>query len=170
MLLLGVLVALALGLALLVAAGAGMSRGDQRQRDAEDDLLSIGEQYRQAIDAYSRAVPGVRQWPTKLEDLVNDTRFPKPRHHLRKLFRDPIAPDRDWGIVYLGLSITGVYSQADGVPFRLTGFGPGQDGFANAGSYRDWQFVVSTASNAAAGGNSPYTELPRVVPRVPGAR
>lgn len=155
MMLLGVLVALTV--VTLVTASAGMSMADATRRANEEELLFVGEQYRQAIDSYWRNSPtGVRQWPTKLEDLVEDKRFPQPRRHLRKLFRDPMAPKQDWGTVNLGLAIVGVYSRADGQPFRKVGFDESQSKFADARRYADWEFSAAAALPSGPGlGNLP---------------
>lgn len=160
--LLGVLVMLAV----LAGLGAeiGMRWADERQRADEEELLFVGEQYRQAIESYWRSSPGgVRQWPTSLEDLLADNRFPMPRRHLRKLFRDPVAPDQPWGLVQLGSGIVGVHSQSDAEPFRRSGFGPRQARFAEAQRYADWKFT-------AVAGTGPTANPPAVMPPPPPAR
>ncbi len=138
--LLGVLVALAV--VALLAVEFGQRAGDRRQRDAEEELLDAGREMRQAIESYWRASPGgVRTLPTRLEDLLLDPRFAQPQRHLRRLLRDPLPPHRPWGVIRQGRGIVGVYSQADGTPFRRTGFGPAEAGFDTARSYADWRFV-----------------------------
>lgn len=156
MLLLGTLVMLAV----IAATGVhvGMGFGQERARADEEELLFVGEQYRQAIESYWRASPGgIRSWPTRLEDLLADTRFPQPRRHLRKLFRDPLAPDRDWGLVTLGTGIVGVYSRADGEPWRRSGFPQRQSRFAEARSYEDWKFTAVVGLDAVPHGGKPGT-------------
>jgi type II secretory pathway pseudopilin PulG len=139
--LIGLLVALT-----LVAMGAvvvAQRLVDKRQREAEADLLWVGQAYRQAIESYWRQSPGVvRALPTQLEDLLQDSRFPQPRRHLRKLYGDPLAPDQPWGVVRQGNAVIGVYSKAAGEPFRQDGFDEVNVGFAAARSYADWRFVA----------------------------
>lgn len=138
--LVGVMVALAL--AALGASFVGQRLYDSRMRDAEEDLLWVGEQYRLAIESYWRNSPGgLRTLPTNLEDLVRDPRFPQVRRHLRKLYPDPTAPQRPWGLVRQGNGLTGVHSQSEGEPFRKTGFSDKQLGFDTAKTFAEWQFV-----------------------------
>jgi type II secretory pathway pseudopilin PulG len=140
--LIGVLIVLAL--AALGAVEAGQRLVDSRQRDTEEELLFVGEQYRQAILSYWRQGPGgAHSWPMQLEDLVEDRRFPQPRRHLRKLYADPMAPQTPWAVVRSGNGVIGVYSQAGGVPFRQTGFAEIQKGFDNAQRYSEWRFTVA---------------------------
>ena len=157
--LLGVLVML--GVMAALSAEVGMRWADERQRADEEELLFVGEQYRQAIESYWRSTPGgVRQWPTRLEDLVADNRFPQPRRHLRKLFRDPLAPEQPWGLMQVGSAIVGVYSQSEATPFRQTGFSARQAKFAAAQNYSDWKF----AAVVSAGPVPPATASPATPP------
>lgn len=139
--LLGVLAVLTL--AALAAVHVGQRRAEQRQRDAEEELLFVGEQFRAAIEAYWRDSPArARALPRSLDDLLLDPRFPQPRRHLRRLYADPLEPGREWGLVRQGGAIAGVYSQAAGEPFRKVGFREAQAGFENALQYADWRFVA----------------------------
>lgn len=136
----GLLIVLALGGWALAAYT--QSAHAARQRDAELDLLWIGQQYRAAIESYYRATPGpIKQLPIRLDDLLQDPRFPAPVRHLRRIYRDPLAPDTPWGIIRLNGQIVGVYSQAPGEPFRRADFDPGLESFAGALSYADWRFI-----------------------------
>lgn len=139
-----ILLGLLIGLAMLgwLLAAYTQSAHAARQRDAELDLLWAGQQYRAAIESYYRATPGpIKQLPMRLEDLLQDPRFPAPLRHLRRLYADPIAPEQPWGIVRLNGQIVGVYSQAAGEPFRRADFDPGLESFAGALSYADWRFI-----------------------------
>lgn len=143
--LIGLLVVLTL--AAMGAVGAGQRLADRRQREAEAELLWVGQAYRRAIESYWRQSPGaVRVLPTRLEDLLQDSRFPQPRRHLRKLYGDPLAPGKEWGLVRQGSALVGVYSQAEGEPFRQAGFDEVDVGFAAARSYADWRFVAKLPS------------------------
>ena len=105
-------------------------------------LLDVGDQYRRAIESYWRSSPGtVRSLPTRLEDLVNDMRFPQPRRHLRKLYPDPVQPEVPWALVKRGNQIIGVSSQSDAAPLRRTGFPPGLEAFTGVGQYSGWRFL-----------------------------
>lgn len=70
------------------------------QREKEQELLFIGEQFRKAIMAYySNPVTGIQQYPEKLEDLLEDKRGPVPIRHLRKIYIDPITRTDEWGLI-----------------------------------------------------------------------
>lgn len=153
--LLAVLVALML--AALGVADHGQRRADERRRDAEEELLFVGEQFRTAIESYWRQSPGrARALPTRLSDLLEDRRFPQARRHLRKVFLDPLDPRQDWGLVRQGEAIVGVYSRAEGSPFRRSGFTELQlqAGFDSARSYAEWRFVARLPNPVAP---SPFT-------------
>jgi len=155
--LIGVLIVLAL--AALGAVQTGQRLIDARQRANEEELLFVGEQYREAIQSYWRASPrGVHSWPVQFDDLIEDRRFPETRRHIRKLFADPMSPQTPWGVVRQGNALIGVYSKASGMPFRQTGFSSLQKGFEDAQTYDAWRFVVSVrtgSSGASRPGISP---------------
>ena len=138
--LLGLLILLALaGWAL---AAYSQSAAAARQRDVELDLLWVGQQYRAAIESYYRSTPGpIKQLPTRLEDLLQDPRYPAPLRHLRRLYADPMAPDEPWGLIRLNGQIIGLYSQARGEPFRRVDFDTSLESFTGALSYADWRFI-----------------------------
>jgi type II secretory pathway pseudopilin PulG len=174
-LLVGVLVGLA-----LVALGSTLVAqrlSDQRQREKELELLFIGEQFRAAILSYWKETPGgAHSWPVRMEDLLEDRRFPSARRHLRRIYTDPISGSSTWGLVHQGAALVGVYSEAAGVPFRQVGFAPAQKGFEGATRYADWRFVaeppISSASAATATSPStkPAPTTPPVRPAPPGAK
>jgi type II secretory pathway pseudopilin PulG len=139
MLLIGVLVFIALSA--LTAVHAGPRWFDARQRAAEEELLFVGEQYRQAIESYWREAPNaVQKMPGSVDDLIADKRFPFPKRHLRKEFRDPLAPELALAEIREGDALLGVYSRAEGTPFRQAGFTGPQKSFNGAQSYAGWKF------------------------------
>ena len=164
LLLIGALVFLSL--AALTAVHTGQRWFDSRQRAAEEELLFIGEQYRQAIESYWREVPdSVHHLPTSIDDLLADKRFPFTRRHLRKAFRDPLAPDRPLVEIRDGPVLIGVRSGAPGTPFRQAGFDAALKQFNGAQSYADWKFVyVPPAAPAAPRARTPVVPPPRSAP------
>jgi type II secretory pathway pseudopilin PulG len=149
--LLGLLVLLALIGATIAQFGPAWA--DERRRQAEEELLFVGQQYRQALESYYNASPGrVKHLPTQLDELLRDRRFPQPVRHLRKAWADPLSPQTPWGLVRQGQQIVGVYSQAGGEPFRRSGFDPGLASFTGARSYGQWQFIFMPRNS------SPTTE------------
>lgn len=148
MLLLGVLVFIAVGGAALGMAAQRWH--DARQRQDEEELLYVGLQYKRAIESYVRSSrAGTRQWPTRLEDLLLDPRYPQVVRHLRRLHPDPMAPDRPWGLIRQGPWIVGVYSQSRGAPFRKANFDRSLRNFELAQEHSDWKFVAAGASPPA---------------------
>lgn len=124
----------------LLLAGAGEVWHTTAQREKEVELLFIGSQFRQAIGSYYAASPdALKQYPRKLEDLLEDPRFPVPRRHLRQLYRDPINGSMQWGLVKEGESVVGVHSLAEGRPFKLS-FRGSDAAFSGAVRYDQWVF------------------------------
>lgn len=159
MLLLGILVFLSI--ATLTIGNASQSWMDSRQRETEDELIFIGQQYIKAIESYYLRTPGViKQFPSRLEDLVQDPRFPQPVRHIRKLWHDPLAPNQDWGLIKRGTAIVGIYSQAEGHPFRTANFDPSLPvTFGLAETYQNWEFAVGVGVLAAVPASAPSSGI-----------
>ncbi|ADI30106.1 hypothetical protein [Methylotenera versatilis] len=89
----------------------------QIKREKEQDWLFIGNQYQRAIESYYKQSPnGIKTLPTKLEDLLLDSRFISPVRHLRKLYGDPLNHQQSWTLVKNSdAQIIGVYSQSQEV-------------------------------------------------------
>jgi len=114
------------------------------QREKERDLLFVGNQYRQAIEAFWRKplpVGAVRRLPKNFDELLLDARFPTTVRHLRRLYRDPMTGETEWGLVKdPDGGIYGVYSRSADKPFKGAGFPVVYAHFEEAQSYRDWTF------------------------------
>jgi len=123
---------------MLSMVGRVWSVHEQREREAQ--LLWIGDAFRLAIARYY-LVGG--QYPLTLQSLVVDERFPLPRHHLRRLYRDPMTLNADWKVIPSpdGVGIMGVASSSKFVPLKRTGFSVVDAGFANSDCYCQWQFI-----------------------------
>ena len=128
-----------------------------QQREKEMDLLFIGREFRRAITSYYEIAPvGKQELPRKLEDLVEDDRFPTLRRHLRKIYIDPMTGKPEWGLLRMGDRIVGVYSLSSAVPIKQDGFKDGERDLAGAASYRDWKFAYAVATQQAALPTSPF--------------
>lgn len=145
--LLALLIALALGAIALMAAVDVWSLA--RQRAQEQELLFVGDQYRQAIQRYYFAAPPgtPRQLPSSLQDLVEDDRYPVPVRHLRRLYPDPITGSSEWGVLHIGNRVSGVHSLSDKEPVKQASFASGYAFFEGLKAYRDWSFAVSAAGH-----------------------
>lgn len=119
--------------------GAAMQR-----RAAEEQLLAIGGEFRDAFVSYANATPpGQPRTPQSLEDLLKDPRFPVVRRHLRRVYVDPISGKPEWGTIPAqpGPGIMGVYSLAEGTPIKVGNFELRFQEFEGKTSYQDWTFM-----------------------------
>lgn len=114
----------------------------QAQRDREAELLYVGDLYRQAIRNYYLSSPGrQKKYPPTLELLLRDPRYLTPRRYLRRLYADPLTGQQFMTIPAPEGGIMGVYSTSTKAPRKQAGFNFLDAGFAQAKSYRDWQFI-----------------------------
>lgn len=145
------LVMLALLIALMLMSVALAGALDvwslQRRREQERQLLFAGDQYRLAILRYYRVG---RVYPASVDDLLNDTRFPAPMHHLRRIYPDPITGKTDWLSLRLGDRIYGVYSNSDAPTIKRSGFPRRYQEFENEQTYQGWKFLYLAAGLRAA--------------------
>lgn len=142
-------------------AGTGVLWHMESRREKEKELLFIGEEYRNAIGSYFEKSPDkVKQYPQKLEDLLLDKRSPVPVRHLRRLYRDPMTEDGDWGLILLQGRITGVASKSRDKPIKIAGFPEKQKAFEGARHYADWQFLNSGGLPSTLNPSSPAALIP----------
>jgi type II secretory pathway pseudopilin PulG len=113
------------------------------QREKEEELLFRGDQYRQAIERYYSAVPGIRQYPASLDDLLKDARTPTGRRHLRQKYKDPITGEDFVEIRDQLRRIIGVRSSSNKTPLKQANFAEAyqNQNFNGKSKYSDWQFV-----------------------------
>ena len=123
----------------------------QVQRDKEQELIFIGHAYRQAIAQYYERTPGTaKQFPKKLEDLLEDKRQTRLTRYLRKVYRDPMAASKEWGLVTgPDASIVGVYSLSTKAPIKQAKFDEEDKDFIGAARYSDWKFIYTLPTQAA---------------------
>jgi type II secretory pathway pseudopilin PulG len=127
------------------------------QRDKEQELLFVGAQFRDAIASYYNRSPGAKSYPKKLEDLVEDQRFPMPQHHLRRIYRDPMTESVDWAVVEApgGGGIMGVHSRSEEAPVKSGNFVASEAAFEAAENYSKWQFIYSPPGLASSATPNP---------------
>jgi type II secretory pathway pseudopilin PulG len=123
-----------------------------QQRAKEQQLLFIGNQFSQAINAYYQNTPndtgGAKQFPKKLEDLLQDNRYPNTIRYLRKIFADPMTGDTQWGLIKgADGGIIGVRSLSDIEPIKKSNFSKGNASFANKKHYSEWKFMYNASGN-----------------------
>lgn len=125
-----------------VLAVVGMVWSQAAQREKEQELLFVGDQYRKAIGLYyERAPGGAKRYPRKLEDLLGDPRSLAAQRYLRKLFRDPVTGEKKWGTVPApDGGIMGVFSLSEEAPLKSGNFRVADAAFEGAQHYADWMF------------------------------
>ncbi|MDW3682865.1 type II secretion system protein [Cupriavidus sp. CV2] len=128
-----------------VAAAATLRLGAVAQRRAaEEELLAIGTEFRDAFISYANATPpGQPRTPPSLQALLKDPRYPTPRRHLRKLYVDPLTGEDGWGTIQAvpGPGIMGVYSMSNGKPIKIGNFDLRFQDFEGKTTYREWKFM-----------------------------
>jgi type II secretory pathway pseudopilin PulG len=132
------------------------------QREREAQLLWVGHAYRMAISSYFALG---HQYPATLQDLVTDDRFPVPKHHLRRLYPDPLTGRADWTLVLTRSQsgIQGVASSSQQAPIKRDGFEIIDAAFKDSECYCLWKFVY--VPYRWAGGAT----VPGTTPGIPGA-
>lgn len=131
---------------LAIVSGATISLGMvAHRRVAEEELLSIGLQFRSAFQSYYMSTPaGQPRYPRSLNDLVRDPRYPLPVRHLRQLYLDPMTERSDWELVFAPEGgIMGVHSSASWQPIKIDQFAPPFEYLKDSRTYRDWIFFFS---------------------------
>lgn len=126
----------------LAAGMAGQSMRAMLQREREAELLWRGQQFRRAIASYYRVK---QMYPSRLEELLRDPRFPGVVRHLRRPYGDPMTGG-EWELVKDPAErLIGVRSTSDLEPFKQAGFPGGLEEFEGKTSYREWEFVFVPA-------------------------
>jgi type II secretory pathway pseudopilin PulG len=144
---------------LIALTGVGLAIGSDvwataKQREREAELLFIGNAIRQSIASYYENSSGsIKQYPSKLEDLLKDPRFPDTRRHLRQLYPDPFTGTAEWALIKAPQGgIMGVASTSESPPFKRSGFHGIDRVFEEQAMrlneklrYRDWEFIYDPA-------------------------
>ncbi len=116
-----------------------------RKREKEQELLFEGHQFRNALNSYYNSRGGLPgRFPTSLDDLLKDPRYPDTRRHLRKIFLDPMTNSTKWGTVKgPNGEIYGVYTLAEDEPVKKENFSLEDEAFEGKKKYSDWIFMIS---------------------------
>lgn len=128
----------------IALAGAGVLWSKARQREREQELLKVGAKFREAIGQYYNNTPGVvKKYPSTLEALLRDDRFPVPKRYLRQIYPDPMTGLPNWGMLESNGGIAGVHSLSGAHVFKTGNFRPQDASFENRTEYIDWVFVYA---------------------------
>ena len=126
----------------IALAGVGIVWSQDQQREREKELLFVGDQFRLAIGSYYENSPNsIKQYPTKLTDLLQDNRLPNLKRHLRQIYNDPITNSQNWGLELQQTKIIGVHSLSELKPVKKKGFPTLYEKFSDFSKYADWKFI-----------------------------
>lgn len=141
-----------LGVAL---AATGVLWSTERQREKERELLAIGKEFQRAIGRYYENSPGnQKRYPTKLEELIKDSRYLGTRRYLRRFYADPMTGTVEWGLALdVDGSIMGIYSTSQDGPMKRNNFPDWCEGCVGKSHYSDWKFVYRPDIKVAQSGN-----------------
>lgn len=130
-------------------AAAGEVWHTAQKREKEQELLFIGNQFRLAIAGYYAHTPGEAQrYPSTIEELLKDPRYPSVQRHLRKIYRDPMTGSENWGLLKgPDGEIYGVYSLSEEEPLKKNNFSLVDRNFAGKTRYADWVFMHAPGQN-----------------------
>ena len=124
------------------------------QREKEQQLLFVGNEYRRAIESFQNIpLPAGQQarLPKTLDELLLDPRFPNTVRHLRRLYPDPMTGSEEWGLLKDGQNgIAGVFSLSEATPLKTAGFAAQNADFANQPNYRGWVFMAHASETLVA--------------------
>lgn len=135
----GMLVSVAIVAIVLMETGLVWSSVLRREREAQ--LLAQGNEIRRAIGRYYEVQS---TYPKTLEELLLDKRQPVITRYLRRLYKDPMEPTLEWGIIEgPGETIMGVFSQAKGQPLKQGNFRTHNETFIGQSNYQGWLFLYS---------------------------
>lgn len=115
----------------------------ERQRQKEEELIWIGNQFRQAIALYYYRTPGTsKRYPEKLDDLLEDRRYLTTQRYLRRIYRDPMTGAAAWGVIAApGGGVMGVHSLSASAPVRRTNYPRSANPLEQVTSYKNWAFI-----------------------------
>lgn len=127
----------------VVMVGTGEVWHIAQKREKEQELLFVGNQFRQALNGYYENTPGrERRYPSKLEDMLKDPRYPSTQRYLRKIYPDPVSGNAEWGLVKgPDGEIYGVYSLSGEEPMKKGNFSLADKSFEGKTKYEDWVFM-----------------------------
>lgn len=150
----------------MAATGDLWATASQREKEAQ--LLFVGDHFRLAIRHFYEQAGAVRRYPTSLDELLLDPRFPSPHRYLRRIYVDPMTGTTDWGLV-LGPNgeITGVFSRSAEKPIKRADFRPEDAAFEGKDKYSDWQFVYLVARPRGGGAAATGAQTPANPPSGP---
>lgn len=129
----------------MVLAAAGEIWHTAQKREKERELLFVGNQFRVALNQFYRHTPGqARRYPLRLEELLEDPRYPGMHRYLRKIYLDPMTRSTEWGLIRgPNGEIYGVHSLSEDAPLKKGNFRLVDKNFEGKTKYSEWVFIQS---------------------------
>jgi type II secretory pathway pseudopilin PulG len=129
----------------IVLAAAGEVWHTAQKREKEQELLFVGNQFRLALSRYYKHTPGkAMRYPSRLEELLQDPRYPGIQRYLRKIYLDPMTRGVEWGLITgPNGEIFGVHSLSEDAPLKNSNFRPADKDFEGKKKYSEWLFMYS---------------------------
>jgi len=125
-------------------AAAGEAWHTVLKREKEQELLFAGHQFRNALAMYYNSTPGQGdRYPTSLEDLLKDPRYPGTKRYLRKIYLDPVTNSAEWQLIKgPNGEIMGVRSSSEDEPLKNANFSVSDQAFEGQTKYSEWVFAI----------------------------
>lgn len=127
----------------LMSIGLGKSMevySAAQQRMKESELLFVGGSYREAIRSFYAGSPAIKQYPSSIDELLEDKRFPVVKRHLRKAYLDPMTGNAFNLVRSADGRIIGVRSTSRRAPLKRADFPRDYQHFMDAKYLSDWEF------------------------------
>lgn len=118
------------------------------KREHEKELLFRGSQIQNAIESYYTKSPGSSSpsYPKSFDDLLRDNRFLSVKRHLRKIYKDPMTKNGEWGLsLDSAKHIKGVFSRSNKTPIKQGNFPEQFKNFNGKNRYQEWKFIYEPA-------------------------
>lgn len=133
-------------------AMAGTLWSFAQKRELERQLFFVGNQFKRAIELYYQRTPGmVKQYPSSIENLLQDNRYVTTERYLRRIYQDPISGGYEWGLVSSPEGgIMGVYSLSKGKPVKAMYLSAQTKLPITIKTYADWQFTYASPASIQA--------------------
>jgi hypothetical protein len=127
------------------------------RRDSEDELIFRGNQYVDAILAFQKEHGGTL--PLTLDELMK--LGPRRLRYIRKLYRDPVNPTGQWGLLYLMPGGQAIYDPVAAQKAQAeSADADGGGGMSGTGMSRAGVTPISSFSGAMTAGMTPGATVP----------
>lgn len=139
----------------IMSTAVGKYWANVSHREKEEELLFRGDQYRNAIESYTKAY---YTFPPTLDVLLKD---PRGKRFLRRKYKDPISGENFTEVRDQYMHIIGVHSPSDKEPIKKANFPEQDKDFEGKDKYSDWVFVYVMPAQAPGIGTGTGVDIRR---------